>query len=77
MKQNKQGDLFERFKSNQVELAKFLHNHPSLAWIQMIFNGQLEKASLILLELAQTEVDLVARKRVSGSIKFLEIYKII
>lgn len=65
MKQNKQGDLFQRFKNNQVELAKFLHNHPSLAWIQLIFNGELEKASMVLLDLAQNEVELVARKRVS------------
>lgn len=65
MKQNKQGDLFERFKNNQVELAKFLGNHPSLAWIQLIFNGEMEKASNVLLHLAQNEQDLVARKRVS------------
>lgn len=64
MKQNKQGDLFGRFKNNQVELAKFLNNHPSLAWIQLIFNGQMSKASNVLLELAQNEVELVARKRV-------------
>jgi nuclear pore complex protein Nup133 len=40
MKQNKQGHLFERFRNNQVELAKFLNNHPSLAWIQLFFNGE-------------------------------------
>lgn len=74
MKQNKQGDLFERFKSNQIELAKFLNNHPSLAWIQMIFNGQLEKASLILLELAQNEEDLVARKRTMLSLAKLAAF---
>lgn len=65
MKQNKQGDLFERFRNNQAELAKFLNNHPSLAWIQLIFNGEMAKASNVLLDLAQNEVELVARKKVS------------
>lgn len=65
MKQNKQGDLFERFRNNQVELAKFLNNHPSLAWIQLFFNGEMGKASNILIELADNETELVARKRVS------------
>lgn len=65
MKQNKQGDLFERFRNNQLELAKFLNNHPSLAWIQLLFNGEMGKASNVLYELAQNEVELVARKRVS------------
>lgn len=64
MKQNKQGDLFERFRNNQVELAKFLNNHPSLAWIQLFFNGQMAKASNVLLELAQNEVELAVRKKV-------------
>lgn len=64
MKQNKQGDLFERFRNNQVELAKFLNNHPSLAWIQLFFNGEMGKASSVLMELAQNELELVARKRV-------------
>lgn len=64
MKQNKQGDLFERFRNNQVELAKFLNNHPSLAWIQLLFNGEMAKASSVLMELALNETELVARKRV-------------
>lgn len=65
MKQNKQGDLFERFRNNQLELAKFLNNHPSLAWIQLLFNGEMAKASHVLMGLGQNEVELVARKRVS------------
>jgi nuclear pore complex protein Nup133 len=64
MKQNKQGDLFERFRNNQLELAKFLNNHPSLAWIQLFFNGEMGKAATVLVELAKNEVELVARKRV-------------
>lgn len=65
LKQNKRGNLFERFKNNQAELAKFLKNHLSLAWIQLFFNGEMAKASNVLMELAQNEVELVARKKVS------------
>lgn len=65
MKQKKQGDLFERFRKNQGELASFLNNHPSLAWIQLFFNGEMAKASSVLMDLAENEVELVARKKVS------------
>lgn len=63
LQQNKRGDLFERFKRNQSELTRFLGDHPSLAWVQAVFNGDLAKASRILLSLAQNETELVARKR--------------
>lgn len=65
MKQNKQGDLFERFRNNQGDLTKFLQNHPSLAFIQLIFNGEMSKASTVLTDLAKNEIELVARKKVS------------
>lgn len=65
LKQNKRGNLFERFKNNQAELADFLKNHLSLAWIQLFFNGEMTKASNVLMELAQNETELVARKKVS------------
>ena len=73
MKQNKQGDLFERFKNNQAELAKFLNNHPSLAWIQLLFNGEMSKASSVLFNLAQNEVELASRKRVSWLLHQIKI----
>lgn len=63
MRQNKRGDLFERFKHNQADLAKFLSDHPSMAWIQSVFNGNMSKASRILFELAQNETELLARKK--------------
>lgn len=64
LQQNKRGDLFERFKRNQNELTRFLGDHPSLAWIQTVFNGDLARASRILLtELAQNETDSVSRKK--------------
>lgn len=63
LQQNKRGDLFERFKRNQCELTRFLGDHPSLAWIQTVFNGDLSRASRILLSLAQNETELVSRKK--------------
>lgn len=63
MRQNKRGDLFERFKHNQADLSKFLSDHPSMAWIQSCVNGDMTKASRILFELAQSETELLARKK--------------
>lgn len=63
LQQNKRGDLFERFKHNQSDLSRFLGDHPSLAWIQAIFNGDLVKASSVLFSLAQSETELVQRKK--------------
>lgn len=63
LRQNKRGDLFERFKHNQAELSKFLGDHPSLAWVQCIFNGDLGRAAKILTMLAQNESELVQRKK--------------
>ncbi|CRL07223.1 CLUMA_CG020204, isoform A [Clunio marinus] len=74
MKQNKQGDLFERFRNNQVELAKFLNNHPSLAWIQLIFNGEMNKSSNVLADLGLNETELVARKKTKLSLAKLSAY---
>lgn len=65
LRQNKQGELFERFKNNQAALTKFLGDHPSLAWIQLIFNGEMSQASKILYRLAQDEVEFIARKKVN------------
>lgn len=63
LQQNKQGDLFERFRRNQSDLTRFLNDHPSLAWVQAIFNGDLSKAARILWSIAQNESELVARKK--------------
>lgn len=63
LQQNKRGDLFERFKRNQEELTRFLGDHPSLGWIQAVFNGDMGRASRILLSLAQNEVELALRKK--------------
>lgn len=71
IKKNKKGELFEKFKQNQAELSKFLNDHPNLAWIQCVFNGELEMASKILYQLAISEVDLVARKKTMLSLSKL------
>ncbi|XP_058458903.1 nuclear pore complex protein Nup133-like [Malaya genurostris] len=71
MRQNKQGDIFQRFKGNQAELARFLSDHPSLAWIQLVFNGELAQAAEVLLALAQGEKELLNRKRVMLSLSKL------
>ncbi|XP_055536307.1 nuclear pore complex protein Nup133 [Wyeomyia smithii] len=71
MRQNKQGDIFQRFKGNQAELARFLCDHPSLAWIQLVFNGELAQAAEVLLNLAQHEKELLSRKRVMLSLSKL------
>lgn len=63
LQQNKRGDLFERFKRNQEELTRFLGDHPSLGWIQAVFNGDMDRASRILFSLAQNEMELVQRKK--------------
>lgn len=64
MRQNKHSTIFERFKNDQPALTEFLGDHPSLAWIQHIMNGQQGKASHILFALAQNEKELIARKKV-------------
>lgn len=67
MRHDHKGDLFERFKGSGVALSRFLGDHPSLAWIQHIFNGELDRAGYILFNLGQNEVELVARKKVLES----------
>lgn len=71
LRQQKQGDIFERFKGNQPALATFLGDHPSLAWVQLIFNGELNKASTILFALSLAETELVTRKKTMLSLSKL------
>ncbi|KAH8382783.1 hypothetical protein KR009_005236 [Drosophila setifemur] len=63
LRQNRHGEVFERFKGNQTALAQFMRDHPSLGWIQLIFNGDFERAAKVLYELAQYEAEFVARKK--------------
>lgn len=71
LQQNKRGDLFERFKRNQNELARFLGDHPSLAWVQNVFNGDLSRAARILLNLAENEIESITRKKTMLSLSKL------
>ncbi|XP_054725254.1 nuclear pore complex protein Nup133 [Anastrepha obliqua] len=63
LRQNRQGEVFERFKGNQAALSQFMRDHPTLGWIQLVFNGDFERASKILLQLAQNEIEFVQRKK--------------
>ncbi|XP_055904210.1 nuclear pore complex protein Nup133 [Eupeodes corollae] len=63
LRQNRQGDVFERFKGNQAALSQFLRDHPSLGWIQLIFNGDFDRAAGILFQLGQDETEFVQRKK--------------
>ncbi|XP_016974510.1 nuclear pore complex protein Nup133 [Drosophila rhopaloa] len=63
LRQNRHGEVFERFKGNQTALAQFMRDHPSLGWIQLVFNGDFERAAKVLYELAQCETEFVARKK--------------
>ncbi|GAB0092436.1 Nuclear pore complex protein Nup133 [Sergentomyia squamirostris] len=74
LRQNKQQDLFDRFKSNQAALGRFLHDHPSLAWVQFLFNGELLKAAETLYALAQNETELIARKKTILSLAKLSFF---
>ncbi|XP_017149323.1 nuclear pore complex protein Nup133-like isoform X2 [Drosophila miranda] len=63
LRQKRHGEVFERFKDNPIALAQFMRDHPSLVWIQLIFNGDYERAAKGLYELAQNEKEIVARKK--------------
>ncbi|XP_037955264.1 nuclear pore complex protein Nup133-like [Teleopsis dalmanni] len=71
LRQNRQGDVFDRFKENQAALSQFMRDHPTLAWIQLIYNGDFERASKTLLQLAQNETELVTRKKAMLSLSKL------
>lgn len=64
LRQNRQGEVFERFKGNQAALSQFMRDHPTLGWIQLVFNGYFERAAKILFQLAQNETEFVQRKKV-------------
>ncbi|EDW82956.1 uncharacterized protein Dwil_GK22571 [Drosophila willistoni] len=63
MRQNRHGEVFERFKGNQTALAQFMRDHPSLGWIQLVLNGDFERTAKVLDELAQNETEFVSRKK--------------
>lgn len=65
LRQNRQGEVFERFKGNQAALSQFMRDHPTLGWIQLVFNGDFERASKTLFQLAQSETEFVQRKKVN------------
>lgn len=76
LRQNRQGEVFERFKGNQAALSQFMRDHPTLGWIQLVFNGDFERAAKILFQLAQNETEFVQRKKVRIKTVFFYIYSI-
>lgn len=65
MKDGRQGQLVERCRQgNAAELTEKLFEHPNLSWVQAGLMDEFRVSSCILFDLAQTEVDLVARKKV-------------
>ncbi|EDW30446.1 GL18034 [Drosophila persimilis] len=74
LRQKRHGEVFERFKDNPVALAQFMRDHPSLIWIQLIFNGDYEQAAKVLYELAQNEKEIVARKKTMLSLAKLAAF---
>lgn len=68
LRQNKQSTIFERFRHDQGALTDFLGDHPSLAWIQKVLNGEHGQAARILFALAQNEWESVERKRIMLSL---------
>ncbi|XP_004536057.1 nuclear pore complex protein Nup133 [Ceratitis capitata] len=74
LRQNRQGEVFERFKGNQAALSQFMRDHPTLGWIQLVFNGDFERAAKILLQLAQNETEFVQRKKAMLSLAKLAAF---
>lgn len=70
IREGKPGRLLEQFRlktkpeKQKGELLRFLHDHPSLLWLQNIFSQQFKEASDTLQSLAKQEMELVARKKV-------------
>jgi hypothetical protein len=54
----------EKPRAQQQALSQFLVNHPSLSWLQNVFNGDYKQASNILRGLAKEESELLQRKKV-------------
>lgn len=68
LQQNKQGKLLERCKTfskqrKEQKLTNFLSGHPSLLWLENVFERKFDNAAETLQKLAQEEVDSVIRQK--------------
>ncbi|XP_044746474.1 nuclear pore complex protein Nup133 [Coccinella septempunctata] len=72
LKENKQAKLIERCRKlntrNAQKLAGFLGQHPSLLWMQQIFEKQFALASLTLSNLSEKETDSLTKQKTMYSL---------
>lgn len=76
LQENKPGKLIDRCRTvaktkNTQKLKTFLAGHPSLSWIQNIFDSKFSNAADILKDLAQQENELVTRQKTMFSLSKL------
>lgn len=76
LQENKQGKLIERCRTMDKQkkdhkLTSFLNGHPSLSWMQNIFDKKFDAAASTLKKLAQDEVDSVTRQKTMLSLSKL------
>ncbi|XP_039283480.1 nuclear pore complex protein Nup133 [Nilaparvata lugens] len=62
MREGKQRDLVEQCLKQRI-LADRLSTHPSLSWLHAVFSDDYKTAAHTLLDLANSEVELLARKK--------------
>lgn len=72
LKENKQAKLIERCRKlnsrNAQKLTGFLGQHPSLLWMQQIFDLQFAQASLTLSNLSDNETDSITKQKTMYSL---------
>ncbi|KAG5890186.1 hypothetical protein JTB14_010650 [Gonioctena quinquepunctata] len=76
LKQNKQGKLIDRCRKagtvkNNEKLSNFLSDHPSLSWMQQIFDGKFPTAADTLRNLANNEKESLTRQKTMLSLSKL------
>lgn len=72
LKENKQAKLIEKCRKlntrNAKKLTGFLGQHPSLLWMQQIFDKQFSQASLTLSNLSEKETDSLTKQKTMCSL---------
>ncbi|XP_072378626.1 nuclear pore complex protein Nup133 [Diabrotica undecimpunctata] len=76
LKENKQGKLLDKYRKsgkskNLQTLTHFLSDHPSLSWMQQIFEHKFPVAANTLFNLANTEKDSLTRQKTMLSLSKL------
>ncbi|KAK4884014.1 hypothetical protein RN001_000285 [Aquatica leii] len=73
LQENQPGKIIDICKTSQVnpQLTTFLADHPSLLWIQNIYENKFSGAANILKNLASNETDLIVRQKTMFSLSKL------